>query len=57
MKVLYTPVATAGGGREGHVKSSDADLDVHLRLSKEGTSCPSGWTARSKARLRKRPSC
>jgi osmotically inducible protein OsmC len=35
MKALYTAVATAHGGREGHVKSSDGNLDANLRLPKE----------------------
>jgi osmotically inducible protein OsmC len=35
MKALYTASATAHGGREGHVKSSDANLDVDLRMPKE----------------------
>jgi osmotically inducible protein OsmC len=35
MKALYTAVATAHGGREGHVKSSDGYLDANLRLPKE----------------------
>jgi lipoyl-dependent peroxiredoxin len=34
MKTLYTAVATAHGGREGHVKSDDGFLDVDLRLPK-----------------------
>jgi osmotically inducible protein OsmC len=32
MKAIYTAVATAHGGREGHVRSSDGRLDVDLRL-------------------------
>jgi lipoyl-dependent peroxiredoxin len=35
MKALYTASATAHGGREGHVKSSDANLEVDLRMPKE----------------------
>jgi osmotically inducible protein OsmC len=35
MKALYTAVATAHGGREGHVKSSDGALEADLRLPKE----------------------
>jgi osmotically inducible protein OsmC len=35
MKALYTAEATAHGGREGHVKSSDGNLDASLRLPKE----------------------
>jgi lipoyl-dependent peroxiredoxin len=35
MKPLYTAVATAHGGREGHVRSSDAHLDADLRVPKE----------------------
>jgi Ohr subfamily peroxiredoxin len=34
MKDLYTAVATAHGGREGHVKSDDGILDLDLRLPK-----------------------
>ena len=34
MKTLYTAIATAHGGREGHVKSDDGFLDVDLRLPK-----------------------
>jgi Ohr subfamily peroxiredoxin len=34
MKPLYTAVATAHGGREGHVKSDDGILDVDLRIPK-----------------------
>jgi Ohr subfamily peroxiredoxin len=35
MKALYTAEATAHGGREGHVRSSDGILDVDLRPPKE----------------------
>jgi lipoyl-dependent peroxiredoxin len=35
MKPLYTAEATAHGGREGHVKSSDGRLEADLRLPKE----------------------
>jgi Ohr subfamily peroxiredoxin len=35
MKVLYTAAATAIGGREGHVKSSDGVLDLDVRTPKE----------------------
>ena len=35
MKALYTAVATAQGGREGHVQSSDGFLQADLRLPKE----------------------
>ena len=35
MKALYTATATAHGGREGRVKSSDGNLDANLRLPKE----------------------
>jgi osmotically inducible protein OsmC len=34
MKTLYTAVATAHGGREGHVQSDDGILSVDLRLPK-----------------------
>jgi Ohr subfamily peroxiredoxin len=34
MKTLYTAIATAHGGREGHVKSEDGNLSVDLRLPK-----------------------
>jgi osmotically inducible protein OsmC len=32
---IYTASATASGGREGHVSSSDQVLDLQLRLPKE----------------------
>jgi osmotically inducible protein OsmC len=35
MKALYTAVATAHGGREGHIESSDGFLRADLRLPKE----------------------
>jgi Ohr subfamily peroxiredoxin len=35
MTVLYTAGATATGGREGHVKSSDGVLDLDVRVPKE----------------------
>ena len=35
MKSLYTASATAHGGRDGHVKSSDGNLDVDVRIPKE----------------------
>jgi Ohr subfamily peroxiredoxin len=35
MKTLYTAVATAHGGREGHVLSDDGVLDVDLKVPKE----------------------
>jgi lipoyl-dependent peroxiredoxin len=35
MKILYTAEATAVGGREGHVKSSDGVLDLDVRTPKE----------------------
>jgi osmotically inducible protein OsmC len=35
MKVLYTATATAIGGREGHVKSSDGVLDINVAIPKE----------------------
>lgn len=34
MKPLYTAVATAEGGRTGHVRSSDAIIDLDLRMPK-----------------------
>lgn len=41
MKTLYTAVATAHGGREGHVKSEDGVLDLELRIPK-GLGGPGG---------------
>ena len=40
MKTLYTAVATATGGRNGHVKSDNGVLDLQARMPKElgGTS-------------------
>jgi osmotically inducible protein OsmC len=40
MKTLYTAVATATGGRNGHVKSDNGILDLQVRMPKElgGTS-------------------
>jgi lipoyl-dependent peroxiredoxin len=35
MKPVYTAEATAHGGREGHVKSSDGRLEADLRMPKE----------------------
>lgn len=35
MTVLYTAAATATGGREGHVTSSDGLLDIDVRVPKE----------------------
>jgi Ohr subfamily peroxiredoxin len=35
MTVLYTAAATATGGREGHVTSSDGVLDLDVRVPKE----------------------
>lgn len=35
MTALYTAVATATGGREGHVNSSDGVLDIDVRVPKE----------------------
>lgn len=35
MKVLYTAEATATGGREGHVRSSDGVLDLDLAVPAE----------------------
>jgi Ohr subfamily peroxiredoxin len=34
-KILYTATATAHGGREGHIRSSDGVLDHDLRIPKE----------------------
>ena len=34
MKTLYTAEATATGGRNGHVKSSNAVLDLQVRMPK-----------------------
>ena len=34
MKVLYTAVATATGGRNGHIKSDNGILDVEVRMPK-----------------------
>lgn len=34
-KILYTAVATARGGREGHIRSSDGVLDAPLAVPKE----------------------
>ena len=41
MKTLYTAVATAHGGREGHVQSDDGILSVDLKLPK-GMGGPGG---------------
>lgn len=35
MKVLYTAEATASGGRQGHVRSSDGVLDLDLAVPQE----------------------
>ena len=35
VQVLYTAEATAVGGREGHIKSSDGVLDARLALPKQ----------------------
>jgi Ohr subfamily peroxiredoxin len=35
MKVLYTAIVQAEGGREGRVQSLDSNLDVNLALPKE----------------------
>src|SRR5438034_4784814 len=35
MKVLYTAIVQAEGGREGRVQSLDGNLDVNLALPKE----------------------
>jgi Ohr subfamily peroxiredoxin len=41
MKTLYTAVATAHGGREGHIQSDDGVLDLDLRVPK-GLGGPGG---------------
>ncbi|MEI6408748.1 MAG: organic hydroperoxide resistance protein [Bacteroidota bacterium] len=35
MEKIYTASATASGGREGHVRSSDNVLDLQVRMPKE----------------------
>lgn len=35
MKILYTAVATATGGRNGHVKTDNGVLDLQVRMPKE----------------------
>jgi Ohr subfamily peroxiredoxin len=35
MRVIYTTEATAHGGRDGHVRSSDGILDLDLRVPVE----------------------
>ncbi|MGJ1448336.1 organic hydroperoxide resistance protein [Sphingobacterium spiritivorum] len=35
MKTLYTAVATAKGGRNGHVKTDNGVLDLQVRMPKE----------------------
>ncbi len=35
MQVLYTATATATGGRQGHIRSSDGVLDLQLAYPKE----------------------
>jgi osmotically inducible protein OsmC len=35
MKTLYTAIATAHGGRDGHVRSSDGIVDLDLKTPKE----------------------
>lgn len=35
IQALYTAKATATGGREGHVQSSDGLLDINVRIPKE----------------------
>jgi Ohr subfamily peroxiredoxin len=35
MRALYTAEATAHGGREGHVRSSDGSLDIDLRVPRQ----------------------
>jgi osmotically inducible protein OsmC len=44
MEILYTAVATATGGREGQVKSSDGVLDLQVRLPKALGGSAEGFT-------------
>jgi osmotically inducible protein OsmC len=41
-KILYTAEATVEGGREGHARSSDGRLDVHLDVPTEMGGPPGG---------------
>ncbi|HEY1772378.1 MAG TPA: organic hydroperoxide resistance protein [Gammaproteobacteria bacterium] len=41
MQALYTGIATAKGGREGHVRSDDGILDIDLKIPK-GMGGPGG---------------
>ena len=34
-KILYTATAHVTGGRDGHGRTSDGELDVNLRVPKE----------------------
>ena len=43
MEAIYTAVATAKGGRNGHVNSSDGILDLEVRIPKE-MGGPGGYT-------------
>jgi osmotically inducible protein OsmC len=44
MKVLYTAAATATGGRNGQVKSSDGVLDLEVRMPKALGGTQDGYT-------------
>ncbi|SHE64911.1 organic hydroperoxide resistance protein [Pedobacter caeni] len=44
MKVLYTAAATATGGRNGQVKSSDGVLDLEVRMPKALGGAHDGYT-------------
>lgn len=44
MKVLYTAEATATGGRNGQVKSSDGVLDLEVRMPKALGGAQDGYT-------------
>ena len=44
MEKLYTAHATATGGRNGHVKSSDGVLDIEVRMPKELGGGKDGFT-------------
>ncbi|WP_342327526.1 organic hydroperoxide resistance protein [Pedobacter sp. FW305-3-2-15-E-R2A2] len=44
MKVLYTAAATATGGRNGQVKSSDGVLDLEVRMPKALGGAQDGYT-------------
>lgn len=44
MKILYTAAATATGGRNGQVKSSDGVLDLEVRMPKALGGAQDGYT-------------